>query len=110
MNKIILAAATAFIATTGIASAASISDRQDYQAQRIEQGRKSGKITWREGIKLRAEQKRIANKKADYKSDGYLSQAERNKLKKMQNQASENISDEKHDGWKRASWLPRVGK
>ncbi|MFN3624809.1 MAG: hypothetical protein ACK4TP_12190 [Hyphomicrobium sp.] len=110
MNKIILAAATALIATTAAASAASIDDRQEYQAKRIEQGRKSGKITWTEGLKLRAEQKRIANKEADFKSDGYLSKSERRQLRYMQNNASEHISDEKHDGWKRAWWLPRVGK
>jgi hypothetical protein len=110
MNKLILATATALIGMSVAASAASVGQRQEYQADRIEQGRKTGKITWREGIKLRAEQKRIANKKNEYKSDGYLSQYERNKLRNMQNKASEHISDEKTDGWKRASWLPRVGK
>ena len=110
MNKIILAAATALVASSVAASAASVSARQDYQADRIEQGRKSGKITWREGIKLRAEQRRIDNKKEEFKSDGYLSQSERNKLRKLQNNASDHISNEKNDGWKRASWLPRVGK
>ncbi|MEI9900004.1 MAG: hypothetical protein WDN31_07490 [Hyphomicrobium sp.] len=110
MNKIIIAAVTALIATSAAASAASVSARQDAQADRIEQGRKTGKITWTEGLKLRAEQKRIANTKAAYKSDGYLSQSERNKLSKLQNKASEHIADEKTDGWKRASWLPRVGK
>ncbi|MFA5899678.1 MAG: hypothetical protein WC829_11265 [Hyphomicrobium sp.] len=110
MNKIILAAATALVATTAVASAASVSTRQDYQAKRIEHGRQSGKITWTEGLKLRAEQKRIANKEAQYKSDGYLSASERRKLRVMQNQASQNISAEKSDGRSRAWWLPRVGK
>src|SRR5688500_9617348 len=72
MNRVILATATALIATTAAASAASVNDRQDYQAKRIEQGRQSGKITWTEGLKLRAEQKRIANREAQFKSDGYL--------------------------------------
>jgi hypothetical protein len=113
MNKIILATAAAATALVGLsvsANAASVNDRQEYQANRIEQGRKSGKITWREGIKLRAEQKKIAKKEAEFRDDGYLSKSERKKLNKMQNQASEHISDEKNDGWKRASWLPRVGK
>ncbi len=110
MNKIIIATITALVATTTIASAASVSQRQDAQSNRIEQGRKTGKITWTEGLKLRAEQKRISNVKADYKSDGYLSTSERRKLRVMQNKASEHIADEKHDGWKRAWWLPRVGK
>lgn len=110
MNKIILATATALIATTVVASAASISDRQDYQADRIEQGRKTGKITWTEGLKLRAEQKRIANKEAQYKSDGYLSKSERRSIRYMQNDASEHIADEKNDARRRVWWLPRFGK
>jgi hypothetical protein len=110
MNKIILATATALIATTAVASAASINDRQEYQANRIEQGRKTGKITWTEGLKLRAEQKRIANKEAQFKSDGYLSKSERRSLRYMQNDAAEHIADEKSDGRRRVWWLPRVGK
>ena len=110
MNKIALVATTVLIATTSGAFAASVSERQDYQANRIEQGRKSGKITWTEGLKLRGEQKRIANKEAQYKSDGYLSKSERRSLRYMQNDASEHISDEKSDGRRRAWWLPRVGK
>jgi Spy/CpxP family protein refolding chaperone len=110
MNKIILATATALIATTAAASAASVNDRQEYQAKRIEQGRQSGKITWTEGLKLRAEQKRIANKEAQFKSDGYLTKSERRQLRYMQNDASEHIADEKSDSRKRAWWLPRVGK
>lgn len=110
MDKITLIATTVLIATTAGASAHSFDDRQDYQVKRIEQGRKTGKITWTEGLKLRAEQKRIANKEAEFKSDGYLSKSERRKLRYMQNEASEHIADEKNDGWRRAWWLPRVGK
>lgn len=110
MNKIIFATATALIATTAVASAASINARQDYQTSRIEQGRKTGKITWTEGLKLRAEQKRIANKEAQFKSDGYLSKSERRSIRYMQNDASEHIADEKSDSRRRAWWLPRVGK
>jgi len=110
MNKIILATATALIATTAVASAASYDDRQEYQGKRIEQGRKSGKITWTEGLKLRAEQKRIANKEAQFKSDGYVSKSERRQLRYLQNDAAEHIADEKSDGRRRAWWLPRVGK
>ena len=75
-----------------------------------EQGRQSGKITWTEGLKLRAEQKRIANKEAQFKSDGYLTKSERPQLRYMQNDASEHIADENSDSRKRAWWLPRVGK
>jgi hypothetical protein len=110
MNNIIRATATALSATTGAASAACINDRQEYLAKRIEQGRHSGKFSWTEGLKLRAEQKRIANKEAQFKSDGYLTKSERRQLRYMQNDASEHIADEKSDSRKRAWWLPRVGK
>lgn len=110
MNKIALIATTLLIATTAGASAASVKATQKNQANRIEQGRETGKITWTEGLKLRAEQRRIAAKKAAYRADGYLSTGERRNLKNMQAKASEHIADEKTDGWRRAGWLPRVGK
>ena len=110
MKKIVLAAAAALVATTGIASAASINEKQYRQGVRIEQGRQTGKITWTEGLKLRAEQKRIARLETQYRSDGYLSQSERRQLRAMQNNASEHIAHEKHDGWKRAWWMPRFGR
>jgi hypothetical protein len=110
MNKIALIATTLLIATTAGASAASIDATKDRQADRIERGRETGKITWTEGLKLRAEQRRIANKEAAYRSDGHLSTSERNKLKGMQADAAQNISDQKNDGWRRVWWLPRVGR
>jgi len=110
MNKIALIATSVLIATTAGASAASIDGTQTRQAKRIEQGRETGKITWTEGLKLRAEQNRIAKTEANYRSDGYLSTSERRKLRAMQENASEHIADEKSDGWRRAWWLPRVGR
>jgi len=109
MKKLVLIA-TALAATTVAASAGSVNGTQQRQLDRIEQGRKSGSITWTEGIKLRAEQNRIKSKEAQYRSDGYLSRNERNELKSMQRQASKNITNEKYDGKARPSWLPRVGK
>ncbi len=110
MNKIALIAMTALIATTAGASAASINGVQKNQANRIETGRQPGKITWTEGLKLRAEQRRIAAKEASFRSDGNLSTSERRKLRTMQNKASEHIVDEKTDARRRVWWLPRVGK
>lgn len=109
MKKVLFIAASALIATTAMASAGSIDGRQAYQAKKIEQGRESGKITWTEGLKLRAEQNKIKRTEASYKSDGYLSASEKRKLAKMQREAGQHIAQEKHDGWKRAWWLPRVG-
>lgn len=113
MNKIALIAATlaAAVATTSVtATAAGINRTQDRQLDRIEQGRKNGSITWTEGLKLRAEQKRIVNRKAQLKSKGYLTRSDRRELNSMQREASYNITKERHDAKRRPTWLPRVGK
>jgi hypothetical protein len=109
MKKVFLIATTALLATAGAASAHSIDGTRAWQEKRIERGRETGQITWTEGLKLRAEQNRIARKEAQFRSDGHLSRAEYRKLRKMQRDASRDIAHEKHDGWHRVWWLPRVG-
>lgn len=109
MKKVILIATAAIMASAGMASAASIDSTQARQAKRIEAGRESGKITWTEGLKLRAEQNKIKRKEAAYRSDGYLSTSEKRKLRTMQRDAGKHIAQEKHDSKQRAWWLPRVG-
>jgi hypothetical protein len=109
MNKVALIATTLLVATTAAASAASIKGTQERQANRIEDGRETGKITWTEGLKLRAEQNKIKRTEAEFRSDGYLSKSEYRTLKKMQHDASKDIAHEAHDGWKRAWWMPRIG-
>jgi hypothetical protein len=109
MKKVLFIAASALIATTAVASAASINGKQSYQANKIEKGRESGKITWTEGLKLHAEQKKIARAEAEFKSDGYLSTSERRKLAKMQHDAGKDIAKAKNNSWSRVWWLPRVG-
>lgn len=98
------------IAAPAVASANTIDNRKINQAERIEKGRENGSITWTEGIKLRAEQRRIDRTEAALRSDGYLSKSDRAKVTKMQKQASQNIRSESHDGWHRLFGLPRVGK
>lgn len=110
MKKAILVATAAIIASTGIASAHGIDSVQARQAKRIEHGRQTGKITWTEGLKLRAEQRKISRKETQFRSDGYLSTSERRKLRAMQRKAGKHIAQEKYDSKKRASWLPRVGR
>jgi hypothetical protein len=92
------------------AMANKIDNRQAKQAERIEAGRQTGSITWTEGIKLRAEQRKIARTEAQLKADGYLSKSDKRTLTKMQNNASNHITAEKHDRLHRVEWLPRVGK
>jgi hypothetical protein len=110
MKKVFLIASSLLIAMTAAASAASINATQARQEKRIEQGRESGKITWTEGLSLRAEQNQIARQEAEYRSDGYLSASERRKLHALQVKASEDIAQKKHNGWSRVWWLPRVGR
>lgn len=114
MSKIAFIAAAGLVlfsaTTASAASSRSINERQDRQADRIEDGRRSGKITWREGIKLRAEQRRINNVKRQFKSDGHLDRQERRILSNMQDGASSHIRSERRDGWRRAWWAPRVGR
>ena len=111
MTKIGLIAGTLLIASTVAASAHSnsVDRRQEHQANRIEHGRQTGQITWTEGLKLRAEQRRIARLEAKLRADGYLSRSDRSKLNELQRDARRHITKEAHDSKRRASWLPRVG-
>jgi hypothetical protein len=111
MNRIASIAASLLIATTAAASAhsGSIDARQALQGKLIESGRQNGSITWLEGLKLRAEQKRIERQKVKFSADGRLSYSERKKLQRLQHKAKGNISNELYDGWRRARWLPRFG-
>lgn len=87
-----------------------VDERQARQDYRIEQGRRDGSITWTEGLKLRAEQRRIAQLESRFRSDGYLSTYERRTLAALQNGASKHIRYERHDSRDRPSWLPRLGR
>ncbi len=118
--KLPLIAAGLLIAATGIVSTGSASahdlvsrveQREQLQAYRIEQGRRSGEITWTEGIKLRAEQRRIAaSERAFLADDGRIDKHEYRQLKAMQDEAARHIASEAHDSKHRPSWLPRIGK
>lgn len=110
MNRTIPLAVLLAVAAPALASAASIDDRRAWQGQKIEQGRKDGSITWREGIKLRKEQRDIARTESTFKEKGYLTKTERRQLTQMQNKAAHNIRAEKNDSWRRWWLLPRVGR
>lgn len=110
MNKIALIATGVLIATSAAASAHNVDATRDRQADRIEQGRETGKITWTEGLRLRAEQRRIARTEAAFESKGYITKSEHRVLRNMQEDAAEHIAEEKNNGWRRIWWLPRVGK
>ncbi len=110
MNKIAIIATGLLVATSAAASAHSIDATRDRQSDRIEYGRQTGKITWTEGLRLRAEQRRIARTEAALESKGYLTKSEHRTIRAMQEDAAEHIAAEKNDGWRRLWWLPRVGR
>ena len=111
-----LAIATGFLIASGAAAFAhtpthsEIEAREQRQLGAIEQGRQDGSITWSEGLKLRAEQKRINQFEEAYEADGHLSAGERRNLRALQDQARQDIVSEKNDGWHRPRWLPRWGR
>ena len=73
-------------------------DRREHkQKQRIKQGIKSGALTKEEGRALTAEQKAIRAKEREMKSDGSLTREVRKELHQDLNEASKNISEQKHD-------------
>ncbi|MCB1522443.1 MAG: hypothetical protein KDJ37_17995 [Hyphomicrobiaceae bacterium] len=113
VSKIITLAAAMLVGSTALASAHSVKPvdkRFEKQAYSIEQGRRSGKITWTEGIKLRAEQRRIAAVRNAYLADGRLTRAEARDLRQRQQAARWHIIAEKNDSRRRLFGLPRVGR
>jgi Spy/CpxP family protein refolding chaperone len=110
MKTIAAIALAALAATSTVAIAHSNDAREAEQNDWIEAGRQAGTITWREGIKLRREQREISRIEDHMKSDGRLSRDERRTLHKLQDEAQNRIVHESSDGWKRAWWLPRFGR
>jgi hypothetical protein len=105
--------ATFLLATTAAASAhdygygtQDIDARRAWQARRIENGLRSGQLTWREYRYLRYEQRRIAADERRAKADGYVSRSERNRLNRELDQASGDISRLKHND--RVAWWRRL--
>lgn len=113
MSRIALIATAALLATSAGAfaheSKTSIDARELRQLGQIEQGRQDGSITWTEGMRLRAEQKRIAATEAAFMEDGHLSKREKRVLRKMQDDAAQHIKDESNDNQRRR-FLPRFGR
>ena len=74
-----------------------IDKREVRQEKRIEQGVASGQLTPRDTRKLEREQAVIQKAEAKTKSDGTVTKTERKRLTKMQNKASQDIYQQKHD-------------
>lgn len=78
-----------------------VNQRQANQTGRIVQGVKSGELTHGEAQELRTERRDIRDLEQTYKSDGTLTQDERQDLHQQLNQQSQEIYEEKHDDEKR---------
>jgi hypothetical protein len=81
-----------------------VDKRQAKQHQLIHEGRRSGALTWREALKLKREQLRIARMERAFRADGRLSKSERLALRYAQDSATTHIFEERNDGQQRRRW------
>jgi hypothetical protein len=105
-------AATFLLATSAAANAhdysygtREIDVRRASEARRINNGLRTGQLTWREYRYLRYEQGRIAADERRAKADGHVSRSERYRLNRELDQASRHISRLKHND--RVAWWKR---
>ncbi len=100
--NIISIVALTLASMTAVAQTATpvVTDRQQNQHQRINQGAASGELTDREKAALRTEQRAIRAEKRAFKADGKVTAAERAQLRRDQRQASKRIYKKKHNAKK----------
>ena len=91
------------------AHAGRVNNRQANQRSRIAQGVKSGELTHGEAKKLRAEERHIRRVERRAKADGEMTPAERARIEKLQDKASHDIYQQKHDDQKRGEKAPAPG-
>jgi len=76
----------------------SINQRQGRQQTRIKQGVRNGELTRRETVRLEQQQAAIATREGfARRSGGEFTAEERARIQRQQNQASQNIYQQKHD-------------
>lgn len=74
-----------------------VDQREANQEARIQNGVASGQLNAKETYRLEKQQARINQTEADAKADGTVTKQERRKLHRMQDRASANIHNQKHD-------------
>jgi hypothetical protein len=94
-NLVITAFILAFTASSFAADRNQHRERR--QQKRIQQGVASGKLDRHEARKLRAQQRRIDHYQNKAAADGTVDAQEKLKLERMQDRASQNILEQKHD-------------
>jgi hypothetical protein len=99
MNKSILFAALAVIATAPVlAGTPRLDAREHHQRQRIHNGVANGELTRPETRRLAAGQAHLRHVEYRAKSDGVVTSRERAHLQHEANQQSRRIYRQKHDG------------
>jgi hypothetical protein len=78
-------------------SAASETQRDVNQQERVEQGLQSGQLSTREASQLERKERQIDRTQAHALQDGTLSPAEKARIRREQNQASRQIYGDKHN-------------
>lgn len=111
-TKLLTLAATALVIGTSAAMAQPKYD-PDHRAVELERryqaDRDNGSITYLEGRSLRREAEAIADRERQLKADGHLSRADRNEIRRLQNQLERDIAAAESNGRRRWIGLPRVG-
>lgn len=100
MKKLIVGAGiiTALFITMNAQAQDRTDTRQAIQRARIAEGIANGEITRHEAHRLRTEQRIIQRTETRVDADGVVTKREQHKLTKLQNQASQDIRRQKHDG------------
>ena len=96
-SLIALALAAVFSLSAHAQNAATETQRDVDQQQRIEQGLKSGQLSTREAASLEHQEQRIDRTEARDMKDGKLSAAEKAQIQREQNHASADIYKDKHN-------------
>ena len=94
-------AATTLPALAQTQSTPRIDQRQANQAQRIEQGKKSGALTDKEATRLEKGQARVQKMEDKAVADGKVTKKERRKIEHAQDVQSRRIARQKHDKQKK---------
>ena len=93
--SLMLAAPLAAFAQSG--ATPRFDQRQANQEQRIQQGVQSGSLTAKESTRLENGQEHLQKLEDKAKADGTVTQQERVRLQKAENQQSARIYEQKHD-------------
>lgn len=92
-----LASLGAFAQAASAPATPRVDQREVNQDKRIQQGVASGQLNAKETYRLEKEQAVINQAEANAKADGKVTKQERRKLHHMQDRASKDIHNQKHD-------------